>query len=150
MEKLSREKIDDLVGSMECGITIFYVKDEDVIKEALDLKNPEYPNLEDAGSFEEYSEYFEYNDNYEQIYNLSSNESYDMMKDFADSLTNDQLQKKLYNALDNRKPFRNFKFIIENSEAREDWFEFRTKTIRRHFESQIETLMNQLKDEEDK
>ncbi len=38
-----------------------------------------------------------------------------------------QFQDKLFDQLSNRKPFQNFKFMIDSSEYRQDWFDFKKK-----------------------
>jgi len=40
--------------------------------------------------------------------------------------------RRLANALNNRKPFANFKFIIDNSEYRQDWFDFKQRYLERY------------------
>ena len=45
---------------------------------------------------------------------------------------NHHLQNKLISALNNRRPFANFKVLVENSEYREQWFEFRQKAYELH------------------
>jgi len=68
---------------------------------------------------------------------LESQESFRIMSDFADSLKDDRLQHRLVNALNNRKPFANFKFIVENSEYRQDWFDFRQRYLERYVKELI-------------
>ena len=48
----------------------------------------------------------------------------------AERLKNtDKLKNKLFNALNNRKPFANFKDIIDNSDHRQDWFDFKFRWL---------------------
>ena len=59
-----------------------------------------------------------------------SNQSFRIMEKFTHNLPNDEnLRPKLINALQNRKPFANFGRIIDNSDLREDWFEFMVRNI---------------------
>ena len=52
------------------------------------------------------------------------------MEEFTDNLPNDEkLRSKLINALQNRKPFANFGRIIDNSDLREAWFEFKREYL---------------------
>lgn len=46
---------------------------------------------------------------------LESHDSFQIMAGFADSLDDTRLQDKLINALNKSKPFRNFKWQIDNS-----------------------------------
>ena len=59
-----------------------------------------------------------------------SDQSYRIMEEFTDNLPNDEkLRPKLINALQNRKPFANFGRIIDNSDLREEWFEFKREYL---------------------
>jgi hypothetical protein len=53
------------------------------------------------------------------------------MADFADSLSDShRLKSRLINALNRKKPFREFKFVIDNSgEYRQMWFDFKNRKL---------------------
>jgi hypothetical protein len=46
------------------------------------------------------------------------------MENFVDEVNDINLQGKLINAL-RKKPFANFKYLVENSDYRQQWFDFR-------------------------
>jgi hypothetical protein len=74
---------------------------------------------------------------------LESEESFRIMSDFAVQLKNIPLQNKLLNALSNRKPFTNFKRIIDNSgEFRQQWFNFKDKELQKYVRTQIYLHLN--------
>jgi hypothetical protein len=54
-----------------------------------------------------------------------SSESFEIMKKFVDEVNDKKLKNKLVNALNNRKPFANFKNIIESSNQLKAWFAFK-------------------------
>ena len=56
---------------------------------------------------------------------LESRESFKIMQKFTNNVDDKKLQNKLAYALNNRKPFANFKFHIDNSEYRQQWFDFK-------------------------
>jgi len=49
------------------------------------------------------------------------------MEYFIDEIDDNNLQNRLINALNRRKPFANFKYIVETSKYRQQWFDFRQK-----------------------
>ena len=52
------------------------------------------------------------------------------MEAFAERLKGDEkLQNQLFRALNNRKPFANFKDIIDNSDYRQNWFDFKFRWL---------------------
>jgi len=60
---------------------------------------------------------------------LESYDSFQIMKDFVSTVP-EYLQNKLTDALNRSRPFAKFKNIIDNSEFRFDWFEFRHKRVK--------------------
>ncbi|MGJ7027558.1 UPF0158 family protein [Petrimonas sulfuriphila] len=67
-----------------------------------------------------------------------SHESFRIMEAFAERLKNaDKLKNKLIDALNNRKPFANFKNIIDNSDHRQDWFDFKVRWLENSVAAQL-------------
>jgi len=64
-------------------------------------------------------------DDYIQIEPMNSNQSYAVMESFVDQLEGNGFQKKLLTALNRPKPFRNFNYLIHESDFRQEWFDFR-------------------------
>jgi hypothetical protein len=88
-------------------------KDKDEWYDGMELK---YPSWENRMSFEP----------------LESHESFEIMRMFTEQLGDERLQTKLVNALNHRKPFANFKNIIDYSEFRQDWFDFKKHQLEIH------------------
>ncbi len=85
-------------------------------------------NLKELYDWEEvkvldWDKYFEFNP-------PDSNEGFRIMEAFAERLKGDEkLQNQLFRALNNRKPFANFKDIIDNSDYRQNWFDFKFRWL---------------------
>lgn len=58
---------------------------------------------------------------------MHSREDFQIMADFTDDIDDQNLKDQVINALNRRKPFANFKNIIDVSEYRQKWFDFRQK-----------------------
>ena len=52
-------------------------------------------------------------------------DSFRIMEDFIFTVTDDHLRDRLLEALNSKKPFRYFRATVEDSPAREDWFDFK-------------------------
>jgi hypothetical protein len=52
-------------------------------------------------------------------------ESFRIMERFVYHLPDENLQNKLSTALERKKPFANFKYLIDDSNYRQDWFDFK-------------------------
>ena len=73
----------------------------------IDLHNGDVvaPELEDAIGFED----VEGGNRYFRIEPITSHESYEIMQDFAAAQESDEVRGNLFDALERKKPFRNFK-----------------------------------------
>jgi len=122
--KLTEKQIEEIADDLDLGMRCFYNQKTGEIKSLPNFDNligaEEEPWEEESKEIDEnWADYFEF-----EI--LESRESFQIMADFADSVTDTRMQDKLVNALNNRKPFQNFKWQIDNSgEYRQKWFAFK-------------------------
>jgi hypothetical protein len=126
MKSPTPDDIKEIAEQLDCGFRAYmhtttgqllFVPDEDSL-----------PDIE-LDSWEEELEQIENNgDNYYEFDKWTSNESFEMMSEFAEQLTDHNLQSRLLDALRRNKPFREFKFVIDNSgKCRQQWFDFKNK-----------------------
>ena len=95
--------VDTLEVDLHSGEDHFFFEDvEDTTREA--IENP---------------------DKFLAIETLSSSESFNIMEAFIETVKDKGLQRNLIRALERKKPFANFKYIIDNSSIRQTWFQFR-------------------------
>jgi hypothetical protein len=67
---------------------------------------------------------------YIEIMGMESRESFRVMVNFVAAVDDEKIKDKLIEALDRPKPFRNFKFAIDNSgEYRDKWFRFKDEKL---------------------
>ncbi|NLA25442.1 MAG: hypothetical protein GX879_10800, partial [Bacteroidales bacterium] len=65
---------------------------------------------------------------YIEIERWTSSEAFQVMSDFADLIPDYRLKSRLFYALSKKKPFAEFKFVIDHSgHYRQEWFKFRDK-----------------------
>ncbi|MEB2776567.1 UPF0158 family protein [Algoriphagus sp. D3-2-R+10] len=76
--------------------------------------------------------------NYMRFEKMDSNEGFKVMENFAYSMTDSYFREKLLDELSRRKPFQNFKFTIDTSEYRQDWFDFKKKAYIDFVKKQLE------------
>jgi hypothetical protein len=69
---------------------------------------------------------------------MDSNQSFRVMERFVDRVDSEKFREKLINALNRRKPFRNFKYQIDDSDYRQDWFDFKLQQNMEWVKEQIE------------
>ena len=142
MTTLTQEQITEIAQQLDCGNKCFVHKEtNELIFIPDENRNPTM----DTEFFEEEMEKIDNNfGEYDVIETLESNESFEIMADFTEQLAdNNQLKAKLANALSKKKPFREFKFVIDNSGAyRQEWFDFKNRKL----EEFVRNRLNELAD----
>jgi hypothetical protein len=139
-EKYPKELIRNIAGSIDCGMICFVNTEtfemEDV--PALLINDPE----EFEGLVGETAESMglKYPDweHYKSIEPLDSNESFQMMEDFTVWMPDRPMKQQLSEALKHRKPFANFKQMVDDSNYRQDWFDFKKKYLENHVKSLLD------------
>ncbi len=73
---------------------------------------------------------------------LGSREGFIIMEEFVDEIADDEaMANKLVNALNRPKPFRNFKNIVETSEYRQKWFDFKHQATKEQVSRELRELI---------
>lgn len=141
MIKLTEEQIREIADNLDCGLRSYYNKKTGEIKSVINPDSWEGADMEPwENELEEIDENW---DDYIEFDNLESHESFEIMEDFAESIDDARLQEKLFHALNKSKPFRNFKWEIDNSgEYRQIWFDFKKARYIQMVKDQIERLNN--------
>jgi hypothetical protein len=59
------------------------------------------------------------------IEHSNSSKAFEVMEAFIETVKDSKLRSQLINALQRKKPFANFKYTIDNSPLRQEWFQFK-------------------------
>jgi len=126
MYRTTTDCIKEIVEQLDCGFRAFVHKTTGQL-----LFVPDENNLTeiDLDPWEEELEQLENNfTHYYEIDKWTSREAFEIMSEFAGQVSDDKLRSQLFDALRNDKPFREFKFVIDNSDdLRQQWFDFKNK-----------------------
>ncbi|WP_310993162.1 UPF0158 family protein [Aequorivita marina] len=68
---------------------------------------------------------------------LESFQSFKIMEHFIVQIVDKQFQSELENILERKKPFQNFKNRIDNSDYRQNWFDFKQNELENIVETQL-------------
>ncbi len=113
--------VDEMSGAISMGMKIYVnpKKKKYIIAPGEDMYGME--------GFEEEEEELEKNwIDYKEVERMSSTESYRVMEDFTETVADRKIRKRLQEALNRPKPFRNFRYEVDNSgRYRELWFAFK-------------------------
>jgi hypothetical protein len=137
MIKISKELIKEIASELECGMICYYNKNTQEIKTVLDFNGSALADME---FWEDIIQEVENNEkDYIQFVPMDSRESYEVMEDFIVTVDEENLRRELINALEKKKPFQNFKSIIDNSGVyRQKWFDFKTQQYIKYVEDQLD------------
>ncbi len=138
--------LNSIAQSIDCGQIVYINLDTMQVEEVV-------PNMEDPEDYE-----LNYNDcswaTKPEFYNwentlrfapLESHDSFKIMETFTSQIDDSKFQNQLLHTLNNRKPFANFKWKIDNSPYRQDWFIFKQKWLEGHVREIIWSKLNTMK-----
>ncbi|MEM6525954.1 MAG: hypothetical protein AAF693_19300 [Bacteroidota bacterium] len=121
----TEEQIEEIAELLDCGELCFFHKPTGTIEHHPD-PNDFYLDLEPWQ--ETMDKIDEDRDNYQRFVKMHSNQAFLVMESFANTLTDETFQTQLFEQLSQRKPFSKFKWAIDNSEYRENWFDFKKQS----------------------
>ena len=132
---LNEEQIKDIAELLDSGMICFYHLPSGTIDSHPDPNDPYF----DAEQWEDIIDRIENDwDNYERFEKMESYEGYKVIENFAYSLSDEYFRDKILNAISRRKPFQNFKNLIDSSDYRQNWFDFKNKAYINFVKRQIE------------
>lgn len=136
MLTFTKEQIKEISEQLECGFRAFYHKQTSELIFVPDKNR--HIGIETDAWQDDLDKLDENLLDYHEIYAMESRDSFRVMADFAEQLNDAKLQDKLVKALNRKKPFREFKFEIDNSgEQRQHWFNFKNKRYIEWTEEQL-------------
>jgi hypothetical protein len=141
MLTFTKQQIKEIADQLDCGFRAFYHKQN---AELIFVPNTEkHPNMDTEAWEDDLDKLDEnYLDN-KEIEGMDSSDSFSVMQDFAEQINDSRLQEKLFNALNRKHSFREFKFVIDNAgEYRNAWFDFKNKQYFEWVENQINLHKN--------
>ncbi|CAM4111508.1 MULTISPECIES: UPF0158 family protein [Flavobacterium] len=135
---LSASEIKEIAENLQCGLKCFWnVKTNALIFIPEDENSHmdwEYWEVQKAQLKKEAKDF-------KEIEKPSSKDSFEIMEDFVATKVCDAIFKKeLENILSSKKPFGHFKQQIENSNLREEWFQFKNNWFKEWVQKQINQI----------
>ena len=133
--RLNEHQIKEISEELQCGNLCYFHKLTGEIASFPDPNNP-YVDVE---LFREEVDKVETDFlNYVEFKPMPSYQSYQVMEDFAEALPDKRFKGRLLQLLSERKPFSKFKWAVDNSDYRQDWFDFRDQAYFEWVKEQVE------------
>jgi len=129
--------VKNIAQELDCGFDCYYNSKTDEI-----IAIPNFSQFSDQEDFKEafrdsLEKIEKHQSDFIKLEALESFESFKIMELFVEQVTNEKLKAQLENVLINKKPFQNFKHLIDNSIFRQEWFDFKKIELERIVENQL-------------
>lgn len=132
--KLTPAQIREIAQELDTGMTCYVHKQSLEIECIPDMDAPFF----DLEPWEEIIDKIQGNrSDYFEFEGMDSHQAFQVMQDFADELPDQKFKDKLFKALSWRKPFANFKWLIDESDYRQNWFDFKQAAMEAWVHEQI-------------
>jgi len=131
LSKYPKELIKSVAEEIDMGMICFLNTDTLEVESVLGESYNAYGD-DDFKSF--YQEVYDKVDNWGNFIRIEPPQpwqSFKIMEDFIETCISDDnsVKKRLWDAISKKKPFQNFKFIIDDSQYRQCWFDFKQSKL---------------------
>ena len=145
---LTPAQIKDIAGDIHSGLKCYFnIKTHKILKL---VDTDEMGGEGDEWQQEEIAELEEHFQDYHRIDKMRSRDAFEVMEAFAEQMPAPGLKRRLFMALNKRRPFRNFQNTVDDSDYRQAWFTFRDQRQIEWVERQIRRLEWSLKEEDER
>ena len=137
MANFNKNIIKEIAENIDCGFNCYYNSKTNEI-----ITIPNFLNISDEEDFKEFIQ-----EDLEKINKqkadfvkfevLESSELFKIMERFVEQIPDQKFKSELENVLYKKKPFQNFKYLINNSDYRQKWFDFKQIELERIVENQL-------------
>lgn len=134
---LKENQIKELSEELSMGAKCFYNFSTGEIKVFYPDESGEFRDFYEEEEALKYEEIMENSELYYEFEPMTSRESFQIMEDFVETLSDIGFANRLVYALSHSKPFSHFNDIIENSKYRQDWFNFRDENQKDWVKKQV-------------
>ncbi|NJB37229.1 UPF0158 family protein [Croceivirga sp. JEA036] len=135
--KLSEENLKKISELLDTGMDCFYHPQTGQIEYHPDVNHPYFEPEHWTDVIQRIDSEKE---NYIRFEKMDTNQSFKVMEDFAKSLEDSLFKSKLLLALTKPKPFRNYRNLIDASDFRNQWFDYKNKIYIEFVRQQAELL----------
>lgn len=131
---LTDKHIVEIAELLDCGMICYFHRPSGTIESHSDPYDPYF----DPEPWQDIIDKIEDDiDNYDRFEKMDSNQGFLVMENFAHSMADNVFKEKIFDRLSKRKPFQNFKILIDSSNYRQDWFDFKKKAYIEFVKRQI-------------
>ena len=135
MTSFTKDQIREITDQLDTGFRAFYHKTSGELIFVPDTSR--HYDIEINPWQADFDKLKKNSSEYQEIDAMEARDSFRVMADFAEQVNDTNLRNKLINALNKKKPFKEFKFAIDYSPERQNWFDFKNKRLIKWTEEQL-------------
>ena len=138
--KISHDTLDDIAGELDAGFHVYLNLDTGDYQNIIPMEGEMFHHMDKKMKEMEKEKLNEVENNWENyivLEEMNSDEAYLVMKKFAEQIPEEKFRDKVLTILDLRKPFANFKDLVEPSKYREHWFDFKKQQYIEYVKDQL-------------
>lgn len=137
MDKSREHIIKEIAQELDCGSDCYFNPNTNEV-----IAIPNFTEIMDEDVFreafgEELDKIKQHKADFIKFEALEGFESFKIMELFVAQLSDKNLQSALEKVLTNKKPFQNFRYIIDHSNFRQTWFDFKQNELEKRVKNQI-------------
>jgi len=116
--------IKEIAEELDCGMVCFFHKPTGTIEHYPDPDNMYF----EISDWQEIIDKIDSDlSNFQKFEKMDSQQGFRVMENFTNSVSDEGFRKHLINQLSQRKPFSKFKRAVDNSDYRQEWFDFKAR-----------------------
>ncbi len=137
MANSNKNIIKEIAENLDCGFNCYYNPNTNEI-----VTIPNFSHILDEEEFKEIiqaglEKVNKQKADFVKFEVLESFDTFKIMERFVEQITDQQFKSELEDILQKKKPFQNFKYLIDNSDYRQKWFDFKQRELERIVENQL-------------
>jgi hypothetical protein len=137
MANSNKNIIKEIAENLDCGFNCYYNSNTNEI-----VTIPNFSHISEEEEFKEIiqaglEKVDKQKADFVKFKVLESFESFKIMERFVEQITDQKFKSELENILQKKKPFQSFKYLIDNSDYRQKWFDFKQRELERIVVNQL-------------
>lgn len=132
--KITEQHIEEIADRLDCGLICHFHRPTGTIESHPD---PDGIYFDPEAWHDVLDKIQKDRDNYASFEMMNSTGEFRVMEDFAYSLKDTGFRNKILERLARRKPFIHFKNLIDSSNYRQDWLDFKKKAYIEYVKRQV-------------
>jgi hypothetical protein len=132
--QITAKQLADMAQEIEIGMKVYINRNTYEIRSVMDWEDSNGDTEEWENEEEKILEEWE---DFAVVTKMESWEAFRVMEDFMVEVQDERMKKDLIRILEKKRPFANFKAVVESSVLHENWFAYRANAMLEYIKEQL-------------